>query len=74
MIVYGERCQIPHLQRRGLSFRTRVEASDTQNFMWQKFYYSEKGNKASDIDVRRETESAPSLVLARELHTFSIAY
>ena len=74
VIVYGERCQIPDLQRRGLSFGTRVEASDTQNFMWQKFYYSEKGNKASDIDVRRETESAPSLVLARELHTFSIAY
>ena len=35
VIVYGERCQIPDLQRRGLSFVTRVEASDTQNFMWQ---------------------------------------
>ena len=47
VIVYGERCQIRDLQRRGFSFGTRVEASDTQNFMWQKFYYSEKGNRES---------------------------
>ena len=30
--------------------------------------------KASNIDIRREMESALLLVLARELYTFSIGY
>lgn len=52
LIAYSEQCQICDPQRREFSFRTRDEASGTQSFMWQKFYYSEKGmEKTSDIDL-----------------------
>ena len=51
----------------------RNQASDTQNFVWQKFHYGEKGQKASNIDIRRgDGECPPSLVLARELYTSSV--
>ena len=54
VIAYGEWCCLCDLQRREFVFGTRFEASGTQNFVWQKFYYSEKGiEKASDIDIRR---------------------
>ena len=33
-----------------------------------------KRQKASDTDIRRRMECAPSLVLARELYTFLIGY
>ena len=37
----------------------RDEAWSLKAFVWQKFYYSEKGTqKASDTDIRRGTESA----------------
>ena len=35
---YGGQCWSRDLWRREFSFRTRGEASDTQNFMWQKFH------------------------------------
>ena len=44
LIAYCELCQICDLGRE-FGFRTREEASGTQNFMWQKFYYSEKGKE-----------------------------
>ena len=43
MIAYSEWCSLCDLQRREFVFGTRYEASGTQNFVWQKFYYSEKG-------------------------------
>ena len=37
----------------------------------QSFIKVRKGTeKASDMDIRRESENIPLLVLARELHTF----
>ena len=54
VIAYGEWFCLCDLQRREFIFRIRDEASGTQNFVWQKFYYSEKGiEKAYDIDIRR---------------------
>ena len=50
-------------------------ASDTHNSVWQKFYCHEKGTeKASDTDMRKGIENAPSLVLASDLHNISIGY
>ena len=40
----------------------------------RKFITLKKTEKASDIHIRRGMESAPSLVPARELYTFSIDY
>ena len=41
-------------EEENLVFGTRDEASGTQSFRWQKFYYSaERTEKASDIDIRR---------------------
>ena len=46
--------------------RTRLDHS--RAFVWQSFIKVRKGTeKASDTDIRSGTESAPSLVLAREL-------
>ena len=69
---YLDRCRIRDL-RREFSFRTRAKASGTQSFMWQKFYYSGKETeKASDIDIRRGTESAPLTSLIKALYTSSV--
>ena len=47
----------------------------TQELLCSTFIKERKGTeKASDIDIRRGTENAPSLVLARELYTFLIGY
>ena len=41
-------------------------------FVRQKFYYSEKRTeKASDTDLRRETESAPHASLIKAIYTFT---
>ena len=40
----------------------------------RKFITVKKTEKGSDTDIRRGMESAPSLVLARELYTFPIDY
>ena len=70
---YLDRYCIHDLRRREFSFGTRAKASGTQSFMWQKFYYSGKGTeKASDIDIRRGTESAPLTGLIKALYTFSV--
>ena len=50
----------------------RNQASDVQNFVWQKFHYSEKGQKACNADIRRGDGECPLVVLARELYTFSV--
>ena len=43
--------------------------------LWQKFYYSERGlEKASDIDIRSGAESAPSLVLTKDLYILSTGF
>lgn len=52
LIAYSKQCQICDPPRREFSLRARDEASGTQSFMWQKFYYSEEGmEKTSDIDL-----------------------
>ena len=68
---YLDQCRIHDLRRREFSFGTRAKASDTQSFMWQKLYYSAKGTeKASDIGIRRGTESAPLTSLIKALYIF----
>ena len=74
MIAYGEQYKICDLWRRRFSFRTRDQASYTQNFVWQKFYYTEKWQKASDIDIRRETESCPTVCLNKTLVLSSLIH
>ena len=47
----------------------------TQELLCSRVLLKWKGTeKASDTDIRRGTENAPSLVLARELYTFKIGY
>ena len=44
-------------------------------FVYQSFIKVKKGTEdASGIDIRRGMESAPWLVLGRELYTFSVGY
>ena len=73
LIAYREQCQVPDLLTRGVSFRARDSASDTQNFVWQKFYYSEKGQeKASDIDIRKEWRVPHLLVFSTSYILFQL--
>ena len=44
--------------------------SDSQNFMWQKFYYSDKEQRK----LLKGDGECPFTSLSRELHTFSIRY
>ena len=43
LIAYGEQYGIHDLQRRKFSFRIRGQAGPLRALVWQKFYYSEKG-------------------------------
>ena len=58
MIAYGERCQIHDLWRR-FSFGTRDQAWSLRSLVRQKLLQWKETEKASDIDIRRSTESAP---------------
>ena len=43
--------------------------------MWQKFYYSDKGQRKPLTQTSRGGQRVPpSLVLARELYVFSVGY
>ena len=72
LIAYGEQYGIHDLQRRKFSFRIRGQAWPLKALVWQKFYYSEKGQKKILTDIRRGQTVPPSLVLARELYTFQL--
>lgn len=70
MTVYGEQCRI---RENFVSVPETV--SVTQSCLLQKFYYSERGlEKAPDIDIRSGAESAPSLVLTKDLYILSTGY
>ena len=74
LIAYSERCWILDLRRR-FSFRTKDQSWSLESFVSQSFIKVwERTEKASDIDIRRGTESASLASLARELYTFSIGY
>ena len=75
LIAYGEECRIHDLPRREFCFGTKDTVSVTQNLIWPKFYYSEKGTeKASDIDIRRGRRVPPLTSSDVALYTFSIGY
>ena len=44
LIAYGEQCQICDLQRR-FSFGTKDQAWSLRAFVWQRLYYSDKGER-----------------------------
>ena len=59
LIAYGEQCWICDLRR--FNFGTRDQVWSLKSFCIAEFYWRKKGTeKASDIDIRRGTESAPS--------------
>ena len=61
-IAYGEWCRIRDLWRRRFSFRTRDQGPCliTQELLCSRILLKyEKGQKVSDIDIRRGMESAP---------------
>ena len=62
MIAYSEWCWSHDLQRREFGFGTKDTASVTHSFVWQKFYYSEKGiEKTSSLIKALYTFSDPLL-------------
>ena len=65
MIAYGKWCRIRDLQR--FSFGTRDKVWSLKSFCVTVLLKWKRTEKPSDTDIRRGTESAPSLVLAREL-------
>ena len=70
MIAYREWCQIHDFQRR-FSIGTRDQALSLKSFCVTEFYYSEKGtDKASDVDIRRETENAPITTVTKRVIYF----
>ena len=74
VIVYGEWCWICDHWRREFSFGTRYEAAGSQSFLWQKFYYSEKGiGKPSDIDIRKGQRVFHPPVLSRPYILFQFS-
>ena len=69
VIAYGERCRIHDRQR--FNFGTRDQAWPLGALVWQKFYYSAKGQRKLLTQISEGRQRVPpSLVLARELHTF----
>ena len=62
VIAYGEWFCLCDLQRREFIFRIRDEAQALRTLCGKSFITVKKETeKASDIDARRETESAPHL-------------
>ena len=61
MIAYSEQCQVYDLQRRRFNFGTKDQAWSLKSFVQQSFIkkYKKGTEKASDIDIRKGTESAP---------------
>ena len=58
LIAYGEQCWICDLRR--FNFGTRDQVWSLKSFCIAEFNWRKKGTeKASDIDIRRGTESAP---------------
>ena len=71
LVAYSEQCWIRDLQRR-FNFGTRDQAWSLRAFVWQKIYYSEKGQEnASNTDITRGIESAPLTSLIKALYTFT---
>ena len=69
VIAYGERYQIRDLRR--FNFGTRDQAWPLRALVWQKFDYSEKGQRKLLTQMSEARQRVPpSLVLARELYTF----
>ena len=67
-IAYGEWCRIRDLWRRRFSFRTRDQGPCliTQELLCSRILLKyEKGQKVSDIDIRRGMESAPLASLSK---------
>ena len=74
LIAYSERCWIRDLRGR-CSIGTRDPGLITQELLCSRVLLKyKKGQRKLLTDFRRGTESAPLLVLARVLYTFSVGY
>ena len=74
MIAYGEWCKIHDIQRR-FSFGIKDQAWSLKSFCEAEFFLKwKRTEKASDINIRRGTESSPLASLSKEAIYFSIGY
>ena len=61
-------------EEENLALGPEMRLQALRDFLWQKFYYSEKGiGKSSDTDIRKG-QSAPPASFIKALYTFSIQF